>query len=155
MQDDQAFSATPDWAERLDEVMTRQRIGNAELERLSQVDRKRIGQYRAGKNVPPFTAMAAMARHLGVTCEWLATGLDAEPAYVADARALIHQPAPFTVHRIQIAELQLEEAMQASAVIPSEALRQALLTLLIRHDVPAQDIAAILLALKRPGDPVK
>lgn len=54
--------------------------------------------------------------------------------------------------RLREAHLLLEEATQAVGVIPDEALRQALLTLIFRHRVPVEEVALILAAKARRAE---
>ncbi len=51
--------------------------------------------------------------------------------------------------RLREAHQQLEEATQAVGVIPNDALRQVLLTLIFRHRVPVEEIALLLTAKAR------
>lgn len=104
-----------------------------------------------------------IAQALGTTVEYLMTGHHPPPAFgsvVAGAQRelmRLSEPSPAAPSEspYEIARRHLENAMQQAGLIPSESVRQALIALLARCDVPPEYIADLLIALKRPGDPVK
>lgn len=107
------------------------------------------------KTTPAADKAVRIAQALGVTVEWLMTGEDREEEVVTgdvmrEAGLAYPSPPPFDVSavavRYQQALQQLEEATQAAGVIPDEALRQVLISLLFKHRVPVEDIAMILAA---------
>lgn len=101
------------------------------------------------RTTPSADKALRIARALGTTVEWLMEG-DPPPAEEPELREPSAAAYQALGDRLREAHLLLEEATQAVGVIPDEALRQVLLTLIFRHRVPVEEVALILAAKARP-----
>lgn len=97
-----------------------------------------------------------VAQALGTTVEYLMTGKGEPPKAlpgVAEPTTEFRQPADAAIRsvsdRYREALLAYEEATQAAAVVPDEALKEVLISLLFRHQIPLEDIVLILAAKAR------
>lgn len=105
------------------------------------------------KNTPGADRAVKIAQALGTTVEYLMTGEGAQPTPlpgVAEPVSEFRQPSDAAIRsvsdRYRQALVAFEEATQAAAVLPDEALKQVLISLLFRHRVPVEDIVLILAA---------
>ena len=105
---------------------------------------------------PKADNMVRIARALGTTAEYLMTG--EKPPGVSGGKVseppTNWEPSDARVHEVgnRVAEARgiVEEATQIAGVIPTEALRQAMLTLQFRYGVESDDLALLLVAASRP-----
>lgn len=92
-----------------------------------------------------------VAQALGTTVEYLMTGEGAPPASlpgVAEPVTEFRQPSDAAIRsvsdRYKEALVELEAATQAAGVLPDDGLKQVLISLLFRYQVPFEDVVTIL-----------
>ena len=108
--------------------------------------------------VPRADTAVKLAQALGCSVEWLITGEGSAPAGLSSPTQKTEQVREASAaqylavgDRIRRAQASLEDATQAVAVIPDDALKQLLLTWLVRHDLPVEEVAMLLDAKASQG----
>lgn len=145
-------SLTP-WGERIMAWLDgRSRTGLAKEADLSE---RTLGDI-IHKTTPAADKAVKIAQAMGTTVEYLMTGQGKTPSTVpsvAEPTTEFGQPSDAAIRsisdRYRQALLAYEEATQAAAVIPDEALKEVLISLLFRHNIPIEDIVLILAAKAR------
>ncbi len=123
--------------------------------------------------IPRADNAVRIARALGVSVEWLLTGEGPPPGAPPEPGEGPQAPAPAVpssglgcrqppqatasapprhgaASAYERAAATVDRAAEIARVEPSEALRVALMQILFRHDIPAEDVA-LLLAATHPG----
>lgn len=64
-------TSLPDFAARLRQAMDARGLNGRDLAPLLPADESKVCRWRRGRNWPRVTNLAALARELGVSCDWL------------------------------------------------------------------------------------
>lgn len=113
--------------------------------------------------IPRADNAVRLAKALGCSVEWLITGEDAHaqkvaPGGVSDrliSYGEVAQPSAAAIsaqgNRYRKAVETLDRAIDQSGIMPTDGLRQVLLSLLFRHDISVEDLAQLLYTASPPN----